>query len=154
MKNQIRQLLLVPFLALLLLSGCAKSNINPPTPPQITFAKYVTAFGDADLAAANIVAAEKANGTISAAEYATLSAIITQASNAGVAINTELASTDPWCTTNVLTPGCQQGKIVLILQNAGLSALNAKLTLTDQLIVATILTTANAISAVLGGPVL
>jgi len=146
-------LLLLP----LMLVGCAKTTTTPPTaptPPQITVSNAVAAFASATDAASHALVAAQANGTISPADFGTAKAVLTAAANAGIKIDAELRSTDTWCTTSVLIAGCQQAAVLSILQGAGLSALYAHISTNAQVVVAGVLTAANAVSAAFGGPTL
>lgn len=160
--NRTRAAALVLILAAVLMSGCAKPTTggtpNAPTPPQITIANLIKAVADANVAAVKSAIAARNNGTASAQDVRTIEAASTAVAKAGLAMDAELRSADPWCDASnsggPLGIGCQQGKLVQILQAAGLSQLNAHISPTAQAIVAGLLTVANVLSAALGGPVI
>lgn len=143
--------------ALLMLAGCKSTTTAPtvPTPPQLTTANGIATFASALRTATHAVVSAKANGTISVADAATLENAFKVAAITGRQMEGELRSTtDIWCATNITAAGCQQGKLLGMLQSLGLSQLNAHISQSAQVLVAALLTAANALSASLGGPVI
>jgi hypothetical protein len=142
--------------AVMILGACAKTTASTPaapTPPQVVVANAIATFSQANDAAVHSVIAARNAGTVSPADAATVESASATAANAVLALNSELTSTtDVWCATNVTGFGCQQGKMIQILQNLGLAQLAAHVSANTQLLVAAILTSANAVSAALGGP--
>lgn len=133
--------------AALALGGCAKSTTSTPTvptPPQMQVATAVAAFSTANDAAVHSAIAARQAGTCSPADAASIETAAKANANLVLQMDAELKSTDAWAV--------QGPKLLAILQSAALGQLNAHLSPNAQILVAALLTAANALSTSLGGP--
>lgn len=120
------------------------SNSTIPVPVQVSNDINVLAT-TTDAAITALIAAQQA-GKISQSDLNIANQIATTIAVTGKAINSELRSADDWTV--------QKSKIIQLITNAGVGALNTKLSPNAQLILAASLTAFNQISAAVGGPVI
>jgi len=134
----------------LLLGGCAASTTTTgttpavPTPPQVTVTNAIAVVAQANDAMVHAVIAARDAGTVSQADCSTVESIATAVSNAGLAMNAELTSSDTWAA--------QKTKLIALLQAAGLYGLQSKISPALYAVVVALITAANQLSVSLGGP--
>ena len=144
-------------LAALILTGCAKTTTTTPSAPlpaQAVIAQAVKTFADENNSMVHAIIAARKAGSVAPADADSIESAGKLIATYGLQLDAELRSADPWCTTAILTAGCQQAKLLQILKNAGIGQLNAHISPGGQVFVAALLTAANSLSAALGGPVL
>jgi len=137
--------------------GCAKANTTTPAAPlpaQAVIVQAINTLASEDDAMVHAVIAARKDGTVAPGDAAMVENAGKTIATAGLQLNAELRSSDPWCTSNILASGCQQAKLIMILQGIGLGQLYAHISPSMQVFFTAVLTAANTLSADLGGPTL
>lgn len=131
--------------AVLTFTACPKSNTStPPTPAPITVSNAIKTLADAGAGAAHSAIVCRDSGGCSPQDAAKIEAVVTVAENAVLQMNVVLRSPDPW--------DVQRGKLLQILQSIGLSTLQANVSANTYAVATAMLTAANTLSTILGGP--
>jgi outer membrane murein-binding lipoprotein Lpp len=141
--------IVVPFsvILVLLLAGCAAQNHNTvPTPAPIQVASDINKLAQVTNAAATSLRAALNQGKISQAEFNIAARVGIAISATGKKLNADLRSTDTW--------DVQKVKMRNDVIASGLAEIAKQLSPTARTIMAVCLSTFNAISTAVGGPVL
>lgn len=139
-------------LAALVLTGCMTTPTTtggtptPPTPPQITVAQANLALSYAVKGTVDSAIACRQQNKCSADDTAAIENVSKAIATAGIQVDMELNSTDPWAT--------QRTKILTIVTQAGVTQLKAKVSPSAQLLITSIITLFDSISSAVGGPIL
>ena|ERR1035438_3253682 len=132
----------------LILGGCAASTTTtgttPPTPVPVTVTNAIAVVATANDAMVHAVIAARDAGTISQADCSAIESVASAVANAGLQMDAELRSTDTWAV--------QQPKLIALLQAAGLSQLQGRISPAAYAVVVALITAANQLSISLGGP--
>lgn len=133
----------------LFLAGCAATSTSttapaPPTPPQITVANSMLALSHATSGAVDALIACRQQSKCSADDVTAGENVIQAIATAGKQIDAELVSSDTWAM--------QQTAILKIVAASGLAQLKAKVSPTTQLLIASLVTIFDTVSAAVGGP--
>ena len=130
----------------LLLAGSCRKQTTIQTPPPVQVASSINALAQSVDAATSALITARDAGKVSQADLNIAFKVITAISTTGKQLNTELRSTDTW--------EVQKTKMRQIIVASGVAATSSSLPLNARAIMLAALTTFNAISAGVGGPIL
>ena len=130
----------------LLLAGSCRKQTAIQTPPPVQMASSINALAQSVDAATSALIAARDAGKLSQPDLNIAFKVIVAISTTGKQLNAELRSTDTW--------EVQKTKMRQIVVASGIAATSSSLPPNARAIILVALTTFNAISAGVGGPIL